>query len=525
MGIALVIISLQLNTMYMLPGVRQKYLRTKHGIKGEVMTKKILSPIGIALIFFVSVLPHPALARDEKAERIVINIPAMSLHFLENGRVSRTYPVAVGKDRSQTPLGEFAVTSKVINPTWFPPGKPPVPPGPANPLGTRWIGLRDGYGIHGNNNPASIGSLVSLGCIRMYNEDVEELFQKVKIGTPVSITYQTVVTLSSPYDGSRCVVVYPDVYKLGVNDKDHIRDYLAGEGMAIPDIKIEKPVSGNVKARVCLGTVPALWINDEFVTSDVIGIGDEFAASALALANWFNISAVDISGDRAMLPGGLTVSVIQQAGKYYITLAELEQALGVPVKLDGRANEISVKVNAVIVNGIYAGSAVRDRTGNLLLPVRKVAELLNYPVMWDADTKKTYINGAEIPVKVISGKSYSDLQTFKSLFDLDLSVDESKNRIELNKIEVFFDGVVFEHYIYRLSGPPLLALRPLAEALGETVHWNGRAAVIGEIEIAGEIINGSLYIEPEVAAEALGVYAGWNPRKGRLEIISGKRQW
>jgi lipoprotein-anchoring transpeptidase ErfK/SrfK len=79
------------------------------------------------------------------------------------------------------------------NPTWTPPDSDwakdaePIPPGPDNPLGTRWMAIYGTVGIHGTNNPASIGYSVSHGCIRMRIPDVEELFDMVTIGTPVTV--------------------------------------------------------------------------------------------------------------------------------------------------------------------------------------------------------------------------------------------------------------------------------------------------------------------------------------------------
>jgi peptidoglycan hydrolase-like protein with peptidoglycan-binding domain len=88
----------------------------------------------------------------------------------------KIYPVAVGKKSTPSPLGDWVITQKTVN--------------PGGPFGVRWMRLSvpwGGYGIHGTNNPKSIGKYASHGCIRMYNEDVIELYDMVKIGTPVSI--------------------------------------------------------------------------------------------------------------------------------------------------------------------------------------------------------------------------------------------------------------------------------------------------------------------------------------------------
>lgn len=101
--------------------------------------------------------------------------------------VLKSYVVSTGANNS-TPVGVFKVTDKLINPTWFKSGAV-VPYGsPANVLGTRWIGLsKKGYGIHGTTEPEKLGRQVTAGCVRMRNEEVEELFGFVVPGTEVTI--------------------------------------------------------------------------------------------------------------------------------------------------------------------------------------------------------------------------------------------------------------------------------------------------------------------------------------------------
>jgi peptidoglycan hydrolase-like protein with peptidoglycan-binding domain len=110
-----------------------------------------------------------------------------------NKTAIKKYPVAIGRTNFVTPEGKFRIKSKVVNPRWSGGGHAnPVNGGDKNnPLGFRWMGLTIGnknkYGIHGNNNPYSIGQNVSRGCIRMLNSDVEELYKKVGKNTPVWI--------------------------------------------------------------------------------------------------------------------------------------------------------------------------------------------------------------------------------------------------------------------------------------------------------------------------------------------------
>jgi lipoprotein-anchoring transpeptidase ErfK/SrfK len=126
--------------------------------------------------------------------RIIIDQGDHSLTLYRMGKKPVRFGVAVGQSAYPTPYGEFSVIAKVVDPTWTPPnsdwakGALPIPPGPNNPLGTRWIGISSpGVGIHGTNDPASIGYSVSHGCIRMQISDVEQLFEMVYQGTPVTI--------------------------------------------------------------------------------------------------------------------------------------------------------------------------------------------------------------------------------------------------------------------------------------------------------------------------------------------------
>ena len=124
---------------------------------------------------------------EGSTRRLIVSIPDRKIVLMEDGHVVKVYPIAVGKNSTPSPNGSFHIASRVVKPTWYKPGQT-VGPGPANPLGTRWMGLGfKGYGIHGTNMPNSIGHAASHGCIRMRNHDVEELFELVQVGDPVDL--------------------------------------------------------------------------------------------------------------------------------------------------------------------------------------------------------------------------------------------------------------------------------------------------------------------------------------------------
>ena len=121
----------------------------------------------------------------EPARQIVVSIPDRKLALVENGRVVKIYSVAVGRRMTPSPTGTFFIANRVKNPTYYRPGVV-IPPGKRDPVGTRWMGLsKRGYGIHGTDEPWSIGHAVSHGCIRMQDRDAEDLFARVRIGDVV----------------------------------------------------------------------------------------------------------------------------------------------------------------------------------------------------------------------------------------------------------------------------------------------------------------------------------------------------
>ena len=129
----------------------------------------------------------PTTVATPASRRIVVSIPDRRLVVVENNQIVVAFPVAVGAPASPSPVGSFTVVNRITNPTYYRPGTV-IGPGPANPLGTRWIGIsQKSYGIHGTDVPSSIGYAKSHGCIRLHNADVERLFEQVRTGDVVEI--------------------------------------------------------------------------------------------------------------------------------------------------------------------------------------------------------------------------------------------------------------------------------------------------------------------------------------------------
>ncbi|MBM7691112.1 hypothetical protein JOC77_000517 [Peribacillus deserti] len=145
------------------------------------------------VLFFLAVFSFgetASLAAESKL--IIINKTNNQLAYYKSGVLTKVFRVATGRQPSYTPEGKFKIVNKIVNRPYY---SGHIPGGdPRNPLGNRWLGLNarqtwgTTYAIHGNNNPNSIGTYASAGCIRMYDHEVEWLFGQVPVNTPVVIT-------------------------------------------------------------------------------------------------------------------------------------------------------------------------------------------------------------------------------------------------------------------------------------------------------------------------------------------------
>jgi lipoprotein-anchoring transpeptidase ErfK/SrfK len=160
-------------------------------LKAEDQIRKVAALAGVMMLAAAEAMAQESAARP--ARKIVVSIPDHKLAVIEAGQVIKVFPTAVGAPKSPSPVGSFTIVQRLADPTWYGKGKI-VAPGKNNPIGTRWLGLSlKGYGIHGTNNPASIGHNASHGCIRLRNHDIENLFEMVSIGDAVELVGERTV--------------------------------------------------------------------------------------------------------------------------------------------------------------------------------------------------------------------------------------------------------------------------------------------------------------------------------------------
>jgi lipoprotein-anchoring transpeptidase ErfK/SrfK len=132
---------------------------------------------------------------DEYPSYLTLDRATYTLRLWEHLKLAKTYTVAVGQEGLETPEGQYAIQEKEENPTWHVPESSwagslagqDIPPGPSNPIKARWMGIFEGAGIHGTEETYSLGTAASHGCVRMAIPDVEELYDRVEVGTPIYI--------------------------------------------------------------------------------------------------------------------------------------------------------------------------------------------------------------------------------------------------------------------------------------------------------------------------------------------------
>ncbi|MDO5059369.1 MAG: L,D-transpeptidase [Neisseria sp.] len=202
----------------------------------------------------------PDVAPVSKGQHVVINIPQQRLFLYTDGKLTKIYPVAVGKAATQTNLGSHTIGVKAYNPTWHIPksiqkergdGVKTIPPGPKNPLGPVFVRLGDpklGLGIHGTNAPASVPGIRSHGCVRMKSPDAKEFADRIATGSPADVIYQ-MAALNADAKGNLWLAAYRDPYNQKNLDTAALRKSIAAWAKANGKTVNQKRIDAVLKAK------------------------------------------------------------------------------------------------------------------------------------------------------------------------------------------------------------------------------------------------------------------------------------
>jgi L,D-transpeptidase ErfK/SrfK len=307
---------------------------------------------------------------------IVLNLPERMLYLFRGGRMVKFWGVAIGGAQYPTPDGDFRILDKEKNPVWEPPAwlkKPAVPAGPDNPLGDRWMQITpDMVGIHGTNNPDSIGGVASLGCVRLYPEAIRELYDQVSVGTPVYVTYEQ-ARVGKEKDGSLVWSFFPDpytkYYSIGQARAGLEEARAEGHPLEISDFEIRE------RSKSVTGLITPVFGIPLELESDLELSG--ISALKKPTGNWLDSQVLSKMGFEVQTKGGQTIVRSPRGKIVVVTHSELPLN---PHRLPilGYGEELNIEGHRW------------NRT--TWLPIPMVLEYLEIPHHWDKQQEKLTLN-------------------------------------------------------------------------------------------------------------------------------------
>ena len=390
--------------------------------------KKILLIIMIMLL-----AAAPIQAKAVSSPSIIINLPARLLSVYSGEQLVQTYPIAIGSAATPTPLGNYSILTKEINPWWYDPdiGGKVVTSGPYNPLGYRWMGIGGNYGIHGTNMPWSIGKAVSHGCVRMNESDVEELFDMVSYGTPVKIVYDRIKLDIDESNNKAVIGLYPDVYGYGTVSLGQMKAKIKAFGLLeiVDDNTLNNVLVDGSEVEIQLAKRVSLRVN-----------GIELANSALEINGkvlvpvWSVASAIlcDLTWDKKneqVSVGTRVVSGEVRKDIIYVTPDAIQTLFGGEYTKIG--NVLEYNITSVFVNGKREQVEVIKQDGMLHLSAEQLASVLGRKANWDEKAGKFRIDGKEVPISFIANKPYVKIVHVMDYFSSYLYWNQNKARIDV----------------------------------------------------------------------------------------------
>lgn len=412
------------------------------------MQKKLILII-LALLFFTLNINVYA-ESVENQYKIVINIPSRKLTLFKNDKIFKEYPVAVGKAKTQTPIGEFKIINKIINPYY---AKKNILGGSLrNPLGSRWMGFKVHYGIHGNSDPSSIGTFASGGCVRMYERDIQEIFEIVPIGTPVQIKYD-LIEIVNDIDGEEPIlIVYPDYYNKVRNIKKLVKQKLEELNLynEISEKRLEEATNLAKSKKVVFSNDLTFFINKKYITDDVKIIDGVYYINLNKFAKWLNTNIPIVHNENYAYVMGKYIKTIDIDNKHYIALADIQKLLGGQIDINQDMYLIELSINAVFFNNKYLTNKVLNITTNPKIQLSVISKYLDISMQFEQNEIKYYLkNGKELSYELYEGIPYVDANNLKENTKLILDISTFRKQLTITKSPMIIcDGVIYESVLY-----------------------------------------------------------------------------
>ncbi|MBP2627383.1 MAG: ErfK/YbiS/YcfS/YnhG family protein [Firmicutes bacterium] len=415
------------HSSYILIVVRKLY---KEGMFMLFCLKKVMY---LVLLFMISVTTVYGEMRDVASPSIVINLPSRMLELYSGNTLIKEYPVVVGKPSTPTPLGNFNIINKEINPIWIPPGHDYIVlSGPDNPLGYRWIGFLNLYGIHGTNAPWLIGQAVSNGCVRLQEENVEELFEVVKYGTPVRVTYDRIkVRVDS--QGQATVGVYPDIYDRKTVTLAEVNDKLAEfglKGLASETLLIQI-IEEAADKQVPFAKLHNIKVNETLLTERAVTVDSNIYVPVWAIAVAFNSNIIWDEKTQMVWNGKRVARGVVKGDIIYINEGSIAKLFGGQQVFKHIENLLEINTLSVTVNSKPIGKDIEVIAGVLAVPALVLSDYLGKKVTYDAVNNVLVMQGKKVPVTLIDNQPYIQITKINEYFEADVFWDEQKHSIEI----------------------------------------------------------------------------------------------
>lgn len=400
--------------------------------------KRILLLLTVAI--FLAFIPQKTNAAGNQL--IIINKANNQLAFFDDGKLVRTFPVGTGRSKGLTPEGTFPIVNKIKNRPYYSGG---IPGGsPLNPLGNRWLGLKargtngTTYAIHGNNDPSSIGGYVSAGCVRMHNEDVSWLFDRVKTGTNAVILTSSKsfndIAIEKGYQLTPPVKVMLD----GKEIKTSENSFLENGRVLIPMRSIFQELGATVHWEAASSTITATTNSDTVrlkvgskqatingrstvldvapkVYQGVTFVPTRFVSEALGIhVKWDNSKrTVFLTTPKAPSKTSVSVAVNHKKltetgylteGRSFIPVRQVFTSIGASVAFDQTTSTLTVtnKDNVLVLKtnskqATFNGQAItllaapKIENGHFYAPTASVIQLFNGSTTFDSKTNTVHI--------------------------------------------------------------------------------------------------------------------------------------
>ncbi|WP_066504344.1 L,D-transpeptidase [Abyssisolibacter fermentans] len=400
------------------------------------------------IIFFCLVLIFdtikPTYGFDNNfAREIIVNI-AQRILILKEGDNLKEYPIAVGKSATPTPLGEYNVINKAVNPYYK---KLDIKGGSEeNPLGSRWISFKYHYGIHGNNDPDSIGTYASGGCIRMHERDVQEIYSASSVGTPVKVFYDP-IDISYDINGDNPIIkAQRDYYKNIKNYDELIIEKLKNLKIysKIEKERLEQLLDKLKKHETVFSDSWCLFINKKYISKDIIEKDQEYYVKKADIEKFFNIDIYSLEKtDYAKLLGSKVGQIITNDIKY-IKIKDLHSVLKGSLVINDTEKNICLDSNLLKINKKLFSNVI-NLTTEPKAPLYRLNKIFDLNYNFKDDTVNLFDKDEDISYILYDNQPYVDLTELSEITNCTVDVSTYNKTVNINIYpEIIFDDMSYE---------------------------------------------------------------------------------